>query len=182
MATRPDKPTAPTAYGRALARLARRDHSAAEMRRALRRAGHGDTEVERVVARLTAERYLDDAGLAARYARSRIAGQGLGRNRVRAGLRVRGVARATAEAGLREALAEVSEAAALDALARRYWRQHTAEAAPPRRLQKLWAFLLRRGFPAGLVGERLRRLWPRHRDALEGLEPLELDCAVDGAE
>jgi regulatory protein len=178
MASRPDKRTAPTAYGRALARLARRDHSAVEMRRALRRAGHAEVEVERAIARLTAERYLDDAGFAARYARSRIAGHGLGRNRVRAGLRVRGVGRATAEAGLREALAEVSEAAVLDAVARRYWRQHAAD-PPARRLQKLWGFLLRRGFPATEVTARLRRLWPRHRDALEGLEPLEPETAVE---
>jgi regulatory protein len=181
MATRPGKPTAPTAYGRALARLARRDHSAAEIRRALRRAGHDEVEIERAVGRLVAERYLDDAGFAARYARSRIAGHGLGRNRVRAGLRGKGVARLTAEAGLREALAEVSEADVLDALARRYWRQHAADAAP-RRLQKLFAFLLRRGFPAGLVSGRLRRLWPRQSEALSDLESLEPDDTVEAAD
>ena len=34
-------------------------------------------------------------------------------------------------------------------------------------------FLIRRGFPAGLVQDRLRVLWPRWGDALEGLEPAE---------
>ena len=42
-----------------------------------------------------------------------------------------------------------------------------------RNLRKLWAFLLRRGFPAGLVNDRLHALWPRWSDALDGLEPAE---------
>jgi hypothetical protein len=44
---------------------------------------------------------------------------------------------------------------------------------PERRLPRLWAFLLRRGFTAGLVHERLGALWPRWAKALEGLEPAE---------
>lgn len=172
MATKPAKEPGTSAYARALSRLARRDHSVEEIRRALRRAGHGESETERAIARLAAERYLDDAGFAARFARSRIARHGLGRNRVRQGLRVRGVARATAEEGLKEALGEVSEAETLEAVARRYWRQHKDDAAP-RRLQKLWVFLLRRGFSTALVGERLRKLWPRWADALEDLPPID---------
>ena len=172
MATKPAQEPGTTAYARALGRLARRDQSVEEIRRALRRAGHGQSETERAIARLAAERYLDDGGFAARFARSRIARLGLGRNRVRHDLRARGVARATAEEGLKEALVEVSEAETLEAVARRYWRQHKADPAP-RRLQKLWAFLLRRGFPAALVGERLRKLWPRWADALEDLPPVD---------
>ena len=59
-----------------------------------------------------------------------------------------------------------------DALARRYWRQREAD-EPRKRVQKLWAFLLRRGFPGDLVRTRLGKLWPRWSDALDGLEPAE---------
>jgi regulatory protein len=160
----------PTPYSRALSRLARRDHSEQEIRRALRRDGFADDEIDETVARLRRDRYLDDAGFAARLARSRLAHAGVGRNRVRLELRQKGVRRATAEAGLTEALAEVPEAEVMDRLARRFWK--TRERDEPRhRLRKLWAFLLRRGFPAGLVQDRLRALWPRWSDALDGLEP-----------
>ena len=155
---------------RALRRLARHDHSVAEMRSALVRSGYPEDEADAAIARLRQERLLDDASFAARFARSRIAHHGLGRHRVRQALRERGVARGATEAGLSEALAEVSEGATLEAVARRYWREHARD-EPRRRLRKLWAALLRRGFPAGLVHERLAALWPRHRDALEGLEP-----------
>jgi regulatory protein len=142
----------------------------AELRRALLDRGHGAAEVEAALARLRRERYLDDAGFAERFARSRMAHSGHGRLRVRQELRQRGVERRLAEAGIAGALREVDERALLDDLARRYWRLH-AEVEPERRLPRLWAFLLRRGFAPGLVRERLSALWPRWSDALSGLEP-----------
>jgi regulatory protein len=163
-----------SAYSCALRRLARRDHSEEELRQHLVREGHPAGEIEEALARLRRERALDDASFAARYARSRMAHAGLGRNRIRRDLGRRGVARSLTERGLREAATEVSEAEVLDRVARRYWAAHRAD-DPPRRLRKLWAFLFRRGFPATMVEARLRALWPRLQDALEGLEPLPAD-------
>jgi hypothetical protein len=78
------------------------------------------------------------------------------------------------EAGLVAALRDVSEDEVLDKAARQYWRQHT-RVEPARRLPRLWAFLLRRGFAPAHVRRRLSALWPRWSDALEGLEPAEID-------
>ena len=157
-----------SARQRALRRLARRDHSEAEMRRGLTRNGFPAGVVEETLARLRAEKYLDDEGFAGRFARSRVAHHGLGRNRVRQALRARGVSRAIIEKGVAEALRDVSETDVLDTLARRYWRQHGRD-EPLQRIRKLWAFLLRRGFPPGLVRDRLAKLWPRWREGLEDL-------------
>lgn len=162
----------PTAYRRAILRLARRDHTAAELRRALALRGHPADEVDAAIERLVRERYLDDRGYAERFARSRLANHGLGRLRVRQALRQRGVGRGETDAGIRRAAEEVDERAVLDGVARRYWKQH-ARVEPERRLPRLWAFLLRRGFPPSLVRERLSALWPRWSDALLGLEPLD---------
>jgi regulatory protein len=168
---RPAAPPAPgSAYASALRRLARRDHGKEELRRALAGRGHAEPEIAEALARLKERGLLDDAGFAARYARSRLAHQALGRHRIRRELRLRGVGRAEAEAGLGTALAEVPETGAVDAAARRYWKLK-AHVEPERRLKGLWAFLLRRGFGAGLVNERLRALWPKWSDALDGLEP-----------
>jgi hypothetical protein len=60
----------------------------------------------------------------------------------------------------------------VDGLARRFWRSRERD-EPAHRLRKLWAFLIRRGFPADLVQARLRALWPRWSDALDGLEPVD---------
>jgi regulatory protein len=159
------------AYVDALRRLARRDHSEQELRRALLRK-HEEEVVDRVVARLQRERALDDRRFAEAYSRSRLTRRALGRQRIRQDLHRRGVARSTVEAGLKEALADAPEGPAIDGLARRYWASHTRD-EPSQRVRKLWGFLVRRGFPPGLVQERLRALWPRWQDALEGLEPAE---------
>ena len=126
--------------------------------------------MDAALARLTESRYLDDAGYAARVARTRLRHDGLGRHRIRQDLRLRGVDGKTAEAGIAEAVAEVPEEDALDKAAQRYWRTHPSD-EPQQRLRKLWAFLVRRGFPSGLVHDRLGALWPRWREALDGLEP-----------
>jgi regulatory protein len=141
------------------------------MRRALLQAGHGEEETEAAIGRLRRERLLDDARFATRFATSRMAHAGLGRRRVQQALRQRGVAPYVAEAGLEEALRDVSEAETLDRVARRYWRQRAGE-EPGRRLRRLFRFLMGRGFPAGLVHERIRALWPSHQAAVEGMEPL----------
>jgi regulatory protein len=159
---------AESAYQGALRRLARRDHTEAEIRKALAK-GHPKAEVDEAVRRLRQAGYLDDAGFAARFARSRLVHQGQGRYRIRQALRAKGVAAVTAEKGLRAALSEVSEAAAVEALAQRYWRRRTGD-DPRLRLRRVWAALVRRGFPASLVSERVGALWPRWRDALVGLE------------
>jgi regulatory protein len=157
-----------SAYQGALRRLARRDHTEAEIRAALLRS-HPERDVEEAVRRLRQERYLDDAGFAARFARSRLAHQGQGRYRIRQALRAKGVAGAPAEKGLAVALAEIPEAGVVDEMAQRYWRRRMGD-DPRRRLRSVWAALVRRGFPASLVSERVAALWPRWRDALAGLE------------
>jgi regulatory protein len=107
-------------------------------------------------------------------ARTRLRFDGLGRNRIRQDLRTRGVARETAERGLAEALTEVPEEETLDRVAQRYWRNRVSD-EPRDRLRKLWAYLVRRGFPSDLVRARLAALWPVWRDALDGLEAAEGD-------
>lgn len=122
--------------------------------------------------RLQQQNYLDDDLFAERFARSRLTHHGHGRMKIRQGLRQRGVSKEQIEGGITAALREVSEDEILDTLARRYWKQHERIEAP-RRFSRLWGFLLRRGFPPGLVRGRLHTLWPRWSDALEGLEPLD---------
>lgn len=154
-----DARPARSAFVDALERLARRDHSETELRRALRRAGHSAQDADAALERLRERRYVDDAAYAERFARSRIEHAGLGTRRVRQALRQRGVARGAAEEGIQKAAAQVDEAAVLERVARAYWRGHGRD-EPPQRLRKLWAFLLRRGFPPALVRERLTALWP----------------------
>ncbi len=89
------------------------------------------------------------------------------------------MARDTAEAGLKAALREQPEAASLDVVARRLLR-HDAKLDPRKHLARVFAALLRRGFPASLVRERLAVLRPGSRDMLEEYEVAALDPSVEG--
>jgi regulatory protein len=162
----------PSAFQRALARLARRDHSEAELRRVLERKGHQTDEIDEALARLRERRFVDDASYATRFARTRMSLRGQGRNRIRQALRQRGVDRQVVERGLEDAASDVSEAEVLDDVARRYWRTHQRD-EPERRLRRLSDHLYRRGFPGSLIFERLRALWPSWSDALAGDDPVD---------
>jgi len=142
----------------------------AEVRKALLAKGHAADDVEQAILTLREQRYLDDPGLASRFARSRLEHGGQGQRRIRQTLRRKGVVGPIIEEGIRQAQGEVSEGEALERLARRYWERRQRQ-PPPRRLRALWAFLLRRGYPAALVHERLSALWPSWSDALDGAEP-----------
>jgi regulatory protein len=171
----PDDPSSEKlAYQKGLARLARRDMTAAEVHKGLVRDGFTAAAIDAALTRLADQKFVDDPRLGARFARSRLAERGLGQHRVRRALQQKGVSRGIIEASLHAALQDVSEADVIDRLARRFWRQKE-RLEPQRRVQALWAFLLRRGFPAGLVGRRLRALWPNWSDALAGLEPAEAE-------
>jgi len=134
----------------------------------LLRAGHTPETVETVLDRLASERALDDDRLASTWARARLSHYGHGRHRIKAELLRRGVARPSVERGLRQALDDVPETAALDATLRRLWR-HQVKAPAEKRLLRVWNALLRRGYPAQLVAERLRALHPQRATGIAEL-------------
>jgi regulatory protein len=151
----------------ALLRLARRDQSTDELRRALARQGHAPDAVEDTLARLAQSRLLDDQAFAERFAR-RALDRGLGGKRIAVALGTRGVSRDLVRVGLERARGDVPEAAVLDRVAQRYWQRH-GRVDSQRRLRRLWAYLLRRGFPAALVAARLRALAPDLDEDLDAL-------------
>jgi regulatory protein len=74
----------------ALDLLARREHSAVELRRKLRRRGADETAAEAVVDRLIQDGWVDDRRYAESFIRSRLA-KGFGPLRIDGELRARGV-------------------------------------------------------------------------------------------
>ena len=165
----------PTAYRRAApAARAPRPHGGGAAPGARPSAGYDAEEIEAAIERL--RRRERTSTTAATPSASRAAAGAPGhRPRADPAGRCASAGRrcAETEAGSRPRSPRSTSRRSLDALARRYWKQH-ARVEPERRLPRLWAFLMRRGFAPALVRERLAALWPRWSDALEGLEPLDL--------
>ena len=161
-----------SARERAAELLATRDRTVREVRQRLSRDGYPEDEAQEAVEAMQRLGALDDKGTAGRYARSRLRNGSIGTRRIRATLAARGVEKPAVDAGLDEALDEVPETEALDALVQRRW-PHQAGHDPADRVRRLAAFCLRRGFPAAMVASRLGKLDAGAAEALEGIEDME---------
>ncbi|MCQ4163248.1 RecX family transcriptional regulator [Tahibacter harae] len=136
----------PSAYGKALGLLSRREHSGRELKRKLARTGYSPDETAEALGRLQEQSFQSDGRFAGLLVRSRVA-QGQGPRRIRAELRSHGIDDAAAQQAL------IEEGADWLALARQiYRRRYGAGAAADRQeTQRRAAFLLRRGFDAATV-------------------------------
>jgi regulatory protein len=131
----------PDAYSRAVGLLARREHSARELRRKLDARGVEPQEADAALARLVEQGYQDDARFAEMLARTRI-GAGYGPQRIRAELATHGIDDAAVEAAFEENHPDWrNEARRL--VERRF---SAAELGDFTRRRKAIEMLLRRGF------------------------------------
>jgi len=143
------------AYRAALALLAVRPRTRAELEKALRRKGHPPEATAACLERLARGGFLDDAALAGRMAAYKVTGQRKGRLLVRHELLERGIGREDAEAAL-AGVSEDEEREAALAFARKRLPQVRAKSVLERR-HKLLAMLLRRGFPKALAREAVHQ-------------------------
>lgn len=151
MSRRPaDKPLSRSVYERALGLLARREHSARELKLKLRAADRADAacgdEVDAALERLRAQHYQDDGRFAVSLARRR-AESGYGPLRIHAELKSHGLG----DAAIRDAIAAVDTD--WTANAAEQLRHHAGRKSPGGAIERARraAFLLRRGFDAATV-------------------------------
>ncbi|TMQ26244.1 MAG: regulatory protein RecX [Candidatus Rokuibacteriota bacterium] len=133
--------------------LARHAWTRADLTVRLRRRGALPDVAAEVVADLVTRGYVDDAAFARQWVLSRAA-RGYGAARLRAELRARGVAGPLIDA----ALSAIDRGGQLDEARRLARRRLPAltRAAPAKAAVRLRDYLLRRGFPGGVVAQVLR--------------------------
>ena len=105
---------APDPFSAAVAMLARRAYSVAELRQALRRKMLDVTTVEDTLARLKKLGFLDDRRFAEEYASSLVRNRAFGRYRVQRELKSRGLAERYIKPALEQAFGETDEPALLE--------------------------------------------------------------------
>jgi regulatory protein len=139
------------AYTQALAWLARRELSEAQLRSRLARRGVEEDDIDDAIARLKRDRSLDDRRVALAYARSAVTLKGRGRARIRRDIEMLGIDRALARSAVDEVFGEgeVDESALLDRALTRRWPR--TGAPDQRTLQRIYRFLLQQGFPRDKV-------------------------------
>ena len=149
---------------RALALLARAMHSRHALARKLTQGGFGTAAVAQALARLDELGYLDDAGYARLWVRSRVARGGDGRRKVRAGLLQHGISRDDAAAALEAEYPPELEAELCRKLAARLLARRPADRRAGARVARQ---LAARGFPGRLVVDALADAAPGDGDYFE---------------
>jgi regulatory protein len=151
----------PRAYDKALGLLARREHSARELKSKLARKGLDLAESAAALADLKAKDYQSDARFGEMLVRTRIAG-GYGPRWIIAELKAHGIAESAAKT-LIDAVDPDWPALIRDLVRRRYGGKRAANLAER---TKRAAFLLRRGFDAHTVQSITRAAGPESDDEL----------------
>jgi regulatory protein len=153
----------PDPWAVAIKLLAMRPLTTHELRQRLARRGHAADEIQAVVARLIASRYLDDVEYARAWAHARAHRHSVGPARLARELRSKGIAEAEISRALGEAFderdaREVAEAAAIRKL-------KGLRGVPPEvARRRLGAFLTRKGFAVEIVLGLCRKHFPHGED------------------
>jgi regulatory protein len=152
----------PSTRTAALNLLGRRDYTTAELRSRLADRGYPPVEIQAVSEEFEAKHLLDDRRVAAAFVRTAVAIKGRGRLRIERELRARGVAPALAHE-LVAAVGPDDEERTIRAILAK--KRFPSRPSPAER-RRMFAHLLRRGFPAAVVIRALRM--PAPADEGEG--------------
>ncbi len=164
----------PGLYDFAVKALGRRMRTVAELKRLMRSRvesgepgeAQGESKIDRVIARLKEQRYLNDTSYATSYARLRQENQSFGKRRVRQDLVQKGVHAEVIAKTLDAAYEEVNE----EELARRHLeRKRVRKPANDKEAARVMRMLVRAGFSTGVIFRILKK-WDVDDEALAALE------------
>ncbi len=144
------------AYIAALTMLSARELSEAQLRTRLKRREHDKDDIDEAMARLKADRTLNDRRVALAIARMESAIKHRGRARVLQKIRQAGIADDTAEEAVREVFEEVDEEAMLDRAFERRLRGKTPRELDDKGRAKVLRGLVAQGFRFEAILKRLR--------------------------
>ena len=154
------------AHAAALRLLAGREMSTARVRERLHSRGFQADAIDETVRRLAGAGILDDRRAAQAAARTLVTVRQRGRHRVGRELEQLGFTKELAFEATQSVLADADERAVLDRVVAAKLRGHRS-IPDPAAYRRLFAALLRRGFPADLIRTALRPYWGRRQEPEE---------------
>lgn len=140
--------------------LARRELSEAQVRQRLSRRGETPASIDDAIARLKADRSLDDERVAGAIARTETSVRGRGKRRVLQQIEAAGIAKSIAARAVDDLFQDVDADALLSASLSKRLRGRE-RIADDREFQRLYRYLTAQGFDADRVLAHLRKYQPR---------------------
>ena len=152
-----DPDSSKAAYFLALRWLTARERSEAQVRQRLVERGYSQTAISPAIARLLAERTLDDRRAATAVARTEAKIHRHGPRRVAAKLTAMRIDRDLIKEVVRDVFGEIDEQELLERTLDRRLRGKPERLADPRERHKVLAYLVRQGFSASAASGLLRK-------------------------
>ena len=157
-------------YDYAVASLARKMRTVAELKRLLRARASNDDDgtlaVEAVIAKLKEQKYLNDTRYAAAYSQYRLSNEKFGRRRVISDLKAKGVHGEVIERAVSGAYDDINE----EKLARQFLdRKRLSKPQNERESARVFRMLVRAGFSTSTIFKVLKR-WDIDEEVLSALE------------
>jgi regulatory protein len=137
--------------------LSVRARSVKELRARLKEKGYHESVVERIVARLSELKYLDDISFARQWARNLAVNKLWGNRRIAASLQEKGIPGMLIEKVIPEVRSELTEEEAIRQLIRKKGKTAQSDGSDIKERWKLSRSLIARGFPPDLVFHMLQR-------------------------
>jgi regulatory protein len=135
--------------------LSLRPHSAKEMESKLRRKGFPETVIKETIEKLLDMQYLNDISFAGQWAHNLAANKLWGNRKIIASLREKGLAADLIGNAIEEVRQEFSEENAMAILIRKKTAGKKLVAIDIKEKKRIFQSLLGRGFPAGLILNKL---------------------------
>jgi regulatory protein len=158
--------TEPELYEYAIATLSRRMRTVAELKRLIRKRCQEPAMIEAIVARLKAQKYLNDSTYAAAYSTSRRDNERFGRRRVITDLKSKGVHGDVIAKAVEDAYFGVNEEELAKAFLR---RKGLKKPANNKEAARIFRAMMRGGFSTG-VSIRVLKNWKVDDEFLTALE------------
>lgn len=133
-----------------------RNRSIRELEGRLRKSGFSEEVIRQTIDGLVQQEYLDDLVFTRTWMDERFRLKGLGKNRVRQELLAKGIDKATIEAELSSYSDQDEKKCALVLAHKKY--PHIRDLDPKKQRQRLYQFLIYRGFDVSIASEILRKI------------------------
>jgi regulatory protein len=138
--------------------LSLRPHSAKEIERKLREKGFSADVIKEALEKLHDLQYLDDIGFASQWARNLAVNKLWGNKKIIASLQEKGIAASLIPAAIEAARNEISEEEAVVNLIKKKLARKKAGLRDIKEKKRIFQSLLGRGFPAGLILNKLGKI------------------------
>jgi len=148
--------------------LSLRPHSEKELEKKLREKGFPAVVIKETLEKLHDLKYLNDASFANQWARNLAVNKLWGNKKIAAGLREKGLAADLIESSMERARQELPEEEAIEILIRKKAARKKLSAFDVKEKQRIFQALMGRGFPPGLILNKLGRIKKEDIDGEDG--------------